>query len=414
MRAAVLEARDLTKEYPAGRGRTVRAVRGVSVSVGLGETLGVAGESGCGKSTLARLLVGLEEPTSGSVSLLGQPLGGTERLSLARRAQLVFQDPFSSLNPRLTVAAALGEVLAVHGLAGGAGTGASRVGGARRTRSRWRETLAGGRSERLARVDRLLELVALGPRFADRYPHELSGGQAQRVAIARALAVEPKLLVLDEPTSALDVSVRAEIINLLMRLQEELSLSYVFISHDLSMVRHISDRVCVMYLGKVVEQGSWDNVLNAPLHPYTKALADAVPVPDPELAPQRATFARSAPNMPASSEGPEPPANTRTFLEAALAAGRRQPQSGAAVPAGEVAPATVAVEPAGGCPYHPRCPLADEVCRSVPPELTELVPGHLVACHVAVRAAGGARSGEAGLPAIERTPSGRAGHQHRT
>jgi ABC-type oligopeptide transport system ATPase subunit len=384
MRAAVLEARHLTKEYPAGRGRTVRAVRGVSLSVGEGETLGVAGESGCGKSTLARLLVGLEEPTSGSVSLLGQPLGGTERLSLARRAQLVFQDPFSSLNPRLTVAAALGEVLAVHGLAGGAGAG--RVGGAGSARSRWRETISGGRSERRARVDRLLELVALGPRFADRYPHELSGGQAQRVAIARALAVEPKLLVLDEPTSALDVSVRAEIINLLMRLQEELSLSYVFISHDISIVRHISDRVCVMYLGKVVEQGAWDNVLNAPLHPYTKALADAVPVPDPGLAPHRATFARLAPNPPAPSGGPEKPTNMRRFLEAALVGGRRRPQPAAAVPAAEVVPATVAVEPAGGCPYHPRCPLAEEICRSVPPELTELGAGHLVACHVAVSA----------------------------
>ena len=411
MRAAVLEARDLTKEYPAGRGRSVRAVRGVSMSVGEGETLGVAGESGCGKSTLARLLVGLEEPTSGSISLLGQPLGGTERLSLARRAQLVFQDPFSSLNPRLTVAAALGEVLALHGLAGGAGAG--RVGGAGSARSRWRETITGRRSERRAQVDRLLELVALGARFADRYPHELSGGQAQRVAIARALAVEPKLLVLDEPTSALDVSVRAEIINLLMRLQEELSLSYVFISHDLSIVRHISDRVCVMYLGKVVEQGSWDDVLNAPLHPYTKALADAVPVPDPERAPQRATFARLAPTPPASAEGSEKPANMRTLLEAALAASRRQPLPGA-LPAAEVAPATVAAEPAGGCPYQARCRLAEEICRSALPELAELVAGHLVACHVAARPAGVAQSGEAGLPAIERGPSGRVGRQHRT
>jgi oligopeptide/dipeptide ABC transporter ATP-binding protein len=310
MAAVVLRATDVVKEYPSARGPTVRAVRGVSMELREASTHGIVGESGCGKSTLARLLVGLEKPTSGRVELLAAT-------PLARRIQLVFQDPFSSLNPRLTVLAAINEVLAVH-------------------------KVVPGRTERRERAYELLGMVALAPRFGDRYPHELSGGQAQRVAIARALAVEPKALVLDEPTSALDVSVRAEVMNLLTRLQDELSLSYVFISHDLAMVRHISDVISVMYLGKVVESGPYADVLGAPLHPYTRALAEAVPLPDPELE-----------------------------------ANRRRAVGGEA--------ASLFAEPEQGCPYHPRCPLAEEQCRARAPELLQLRPGHTVACHVAAR-----------------------------
>ena len=323
----------------------MRALRGVSVALLEGHTLGVVGESGCGKSTLARVLVGLEPPTSGRIELTaadrGHLAGGMQVGSqLARRVQLVFQDPFSSLNPRLTVSAALTEVLSVH-------------------------NLVAGRAERRRRVEELLAMVALGPRFLDRYPHELSGGQAQRVAIARALAVEPRLLVLDEPTSALDVSVRAEVINLLSRLQDQLALSYVFISHDLAMVRHISDTIAVMYLGKVVESGPYEAVLGAPLHPYTRALADAVPLPDPEVE-----------------------------------AVRRKASTG------EVG--VLAAEPPSGCPYHPRCPLAEEVCRAQVPELLELRPGHEAACHVAARQAPAPREAPApvaGLPAPREEPA---------
>ncbi len=346
MAPLALKASDVVKNYPAARGSVVRAVRGVSLEVTEATTHGIVGESGCGKSTLARLLVGLEKPTSGRVELFSrlsneQPTGmktntgeagndhaagegvGASRnggAAMARRIQLVFQDPFSSLNPRLTVMAALNEVLAVH-------------------------KIVAGRSERRARAGDLLAMVALAPRFGDRYPHELSGGQAQRVAIARALAVEPRALVLDEPTSALDVSVRAEVMNLLVRLQDELSLSYVFISHDLAMVRHISDVISVMYLGKVVESGPYQEVLGAPLHPYTRALAEAVPLPDPELEAHRRK-----------------------------AAGGETP--------------SLFAEPQQGCPYHPRCPLAEELCREVAPDLLELRPGHTVSCHVAAREAG--------------------------
>jgi oligopeptide/dipeptide ABC transporter ATP-binding protein len=370
MAPLALKASNVVKNYPAARGAVVRAVRGVSLEVTEATTLGIVGESGCGKSTLARLLVGLEKPTSGRVELFGRlsndrPAGADANKSgadddraasdatganrdagaaLARRIQLVFQDPFSSLNPRLTVVAALNEVLAVH-------------------------KIVAGRSGRRERAGELLAMVALAPRFGDRYPHELSGGQAQRVAIARALAVEPRALVLDEPTSALDVSVRAEVMNLLVRLQDELSLSYVFISHDLAMVRHISDVISVMYLGKVVESGPYQEVLGAPLHPYTRALAEAVPLPDPELEAHR--------------------------------------RKGAA---GE-APSLFA-EPQQGCPYHPRCPLAEEQCRAVAPGLLELRPGHVVSCHVAARQAG-ITSTTAGLTSTE-TPTPPAGPEQVT
>jgi oligopeptide/dipeptide ABC transporter ATP-binding protein len=316
----MLRATNLVKDYPVRGGPgLVHAVADVSLELGVGETLGIVGESGCGKSTLAKLLVRLEEPTSGTVELDGVDLTALRGPALRRqrrRIQMLFQDPYSSLSPRLRVGAALEEVLVVH-------------------------QLAGDRSARRRRVAELLDLVGLAPALADRYPHELSGGQRQRVGIARALAVEPSVLLLDEPVSALDVSVRAEIMNLLTTLRDELRLSYLFISHDVAMVRHISDRVAVMYLGRVVELGAWKAVLDSPAHPYTAALAAAVPVPNPELA---------------------------------------QPLSPTVV--GEVPDPA---RPPAGCAFHPRCPLVEEVCRGVAPALLPLADTRTVACHVATR-----------------------------
>jgi oligopeptide transport system ATP-binding protein len=314
-----LSAQQLVKFYGGRRGRqVVHALNDVSVVLERGKTLGVVGESGSGKSTLARLLVGLEAPSSGSLEIDGQSIHMSERgdhRALARKIQLVFQDPFSSLDPRLTVERAVREVLHVHKLH------AEHEGD---------------------RISQLLAMVGLTKRFATRFPHELSGGQAQRVAIARALAVEPEVIVLDEPTSALDVSVRAEIINLLIRIQDELKLSYIFVSHDLSMVRHISDDIAVMYLGRVVEAGRYDQVFETPLHPYTIALAAAIPVPDPE--------------------------HERSRTSAPVAA-------------------ILQVEHVTqGCPYAPRCPLVEPYCREVAPTLQEKADGHFVSCHVALRA----------------------------
>ncbi len=320
-----LEAIDLVKRYPVrDSDRVVTAVAGVSIRLQTGETLGIVGESGCGKSTLAKLLVRLEEPTSGRVLLDGVDMTAAspdELRALRRRIQLVFQDPYSSLDPRRTVDDTLGEVLVAHRLHGDA-------------------------AGRAARVAELLEMVGLGPGLGRSYPHEMSGGQRQRVGIARALAVEPRVLLLDEPVSALDVSVRAEIMNLLARLRDQLGLSYLFISHDVAMVRHLSDRVAVMYLGRIVETGSWKTVVDAPLHPYTQALRDAVPVPDP-----RATQAI------------EPMVKGEV---------------------GDVSAVGV------GCAFAPRCPLVEEVCRRVEPPLDELRTGHQVACHVRAREAAAA------------------------
>jgi oligopeptide transport system ATP-binding protein len=317
----VLQAENLVKVYGGRRGRRkVVALDDVSLTMERGETFGVVGESGCGKSTLARLLVGLEAPTSGALQINDESVRLRERgdnRPLARKIQLVFQDPFSSLDPRLTVEKALKEVLHVHGL---------------------------HQDNVEARVSELLSMVGLTGRFAARYPHELSGGQAQRVAIARALAVEPEILVLDEPTSALDVSVRAEIVNLLVRIQDELHLTYLFVSHDLSMVRHISDQIAVMYLGKIVEFGRYDQVFDTPLHPYTSALEEAIPIPDPEHERSRAA-------------------------------------------SGEVPVHVQITEVTVGCPYAPRCPLVEEVCREVAPTLQEKSDGHFVSCHVALRSA---------------------------
>jgi oligopeptide/dipeptide ABC transporter ATP-binding protein len=318
-----LEAIDLVKRYPIrDSDRVVTAVAGVSIRLDDGETLGVVGESGCGKSTLAKLLVRLEEPSGGRVLLDGVDVtaaSARELRAIRRRIQLVFQDPYSSLDPRRTVGDTLGEVLVAH-------------------------HLHGDREARAARVAELMEMVGLGPGLVRSYPHEMSGGQRQRVGIARALAVEPRVLLLDEPVSALDVSVRAEIMNLLVRLRDQLGLSYVFISHDVAMVRHLSDRVAVMYLGRVVETGSWKTVVDQPLHPYTQALRDAVPVPDPRATQAIETMVR-----------------------------------------GEVSDAL----PDGlGCAFAPRCPLVEDVCRSVEPPLVTLGGGHEVACHVRVREAG--------------------------
>jgi oligopeptide/dipeptide ABC transporter ATP-binding protein len=318
-----LEAIDLVKHFPVrDSDAVVQALNGVSLTLGAGETLGIVGESGCGKSTLAKVLVRMEDPTSGQVLLDGTELTGLRgrRLREQRRhIQMVFQDPYSSLNPRQTVGRTLTEVLAVHRLRRSAGDQASRV-------------------------TELLDMVGLPGVFAQRYPHQMSGGQRQRVGIARALAVEPSVVLLDEPVSALDVSVRAEVMNLLVELRGRLGLAYIFISHDVAMVRQISDRVGVMYLGRVVEQGPWKHVLDEPLHPYTHGLRAAVPIPDPHVRqPLVATIEGEVPNP---------------------------------------------VDPPGGCPFHPRCPLVEEICRVERPPLGEIRPAHLAACHVAARERG--------------------------
>lgn len=323
MNRAVLLAEDLTRHYPVrGTRQTLAAVAGVSLTLYPGETLGVVGESGCGKSTLARLLVRLEEPTSGRIELDGEDithLRGASLRAVHRRMQMVFQDPYASLNPRMTVGRTLEEVIEVHRL---------------RPREQWQ-----------TRARELLDMVGLSPATAHRYPHQLSGGQRQRVGIARALAVEPEVIVLDEPVSALDVSVRSGIMNLLGKLRNELDVAFIFISHDLAMVRHISDRVAVMYLGKVVESGPWEPVSDRPLHPYTLALQQAVPIADPAVEANRQVVTLVG-------EVPDP------------------------------------ANPPSGCHFHPRCPLAEEVCREVSPSLALLAPDHAAACHVAARRAG--------------------------
>jgi oligopeptide/dipeptide ABC transporter ATP-binding protein len=320
----LLEVTGLVKEYVVrgglfSRGSGVlRAVDGVSFALRRGETLGLVGESGCGKTTTGRCILQLERPTRGSVRFEGQELTtlGPEALRRVRRhMQVIFQDPYSSLNPRMTVGQIVSEPVAVHGLV--------RDG-----------------PERAARVRRLLGQVGLLPQHAHRYPHELSGGQRQRVGIARALALEPSLLICDEPVSALDVSIQAQIINLLEDLQRELGLTYLFVAHDLSVVRHISDRVAVMYLGRIVELADRQTLYERPAHPYTKALLSAVPIPDPALEAQRERVVLGG-------EVPSP------------------------------------LDPPPGCVFHPRCPVAVERCRTEPPPLREITPGKWAACHLA-------------------------------
>jgi len=328
--APLLEVRDLAVHFarnagPLGlRREIVQAVSGVSFTIAAGETLGLVGESGCGKTTLARAVLRLLEPTAGSVTFDGQDvlaLAPRPLRALRRRMQIVFQDPYASLNPRLTVGRAVREGLTIHKLA------------------------AGAEAER--RVARLLEEVGLTADAAARYPHELSGGQRQRVSIARALAVEPDLLVCDEPVSALDVSVQAQVLNLFADLQAHRRLAYLFITHDLAVVRHLAPRVLVMYLGRVVEEGPTPELFARPLHPYTQALLSAVPVPDPVRRRRRIVL---------SGEPPSP------------------------------------VRPPPGCPFHPRCqhPAKDDSCRRERPALRELAPARRAACPKAEGALSGA------------------------
>jgi len=320
----LLEVRNLVTHFTVGGGLfggrpgVVRAVDGVSFAIRRGETLGLVGESGCGKTTTGRSILQLERPTSGQVIFEGRELTTLDEAALRsvrRRMQVIFQDPYASLNPRMTVGQILAEPLAVHGIVSSS-------------------------SGRRARVRDLLTRVGLLPQHADRYPHQMSGGQRQRVGIARALAVEPSLIVCDEPVSALDVSIQAQIINLLEDLQAELGLTYLFIAHDLAVVRHISDRVAVMYLGKIVEIADRRQLYENPLHPYTNALLAAVPIPDPVLEERRARTVLSG-------EVPSP------------------------------------LNPPSGCVFHPRCPIAVERCRGEVPPLREITPGHWAACLLA-------------------------------
>jgi peptide/nickel transport system ATP-binding protein len=322
--APLVEVRDLVKYFPIGRGVVLRrrlgvvhAVDGISFSIAHGETLGLVGETGSGKSTVARLVTRLLEPTDGTVLYDGRDITHASRRELRplrRELQMIFQDPYSSLNPRRPVGAIVGEPLRVLKI--------------------------GTPAERRARVQQLMRRVGLNPEHYNRYPHEFSGGQRQRIGIARALVTTPKLIVADEPVSALDVSIQAQILNLLEDLQEEFKLTYLFIAHDLSVVKHVSDRVGVMYLGKIVETAEGDTLYRTPKHPYTGALLSAVPIADPDKAKLK----------------------RRIILE------------------GDV---PSPIDPPSGCRFHPRCPRAQipEPCATVQPELTPMHPGQMAACH---------------------------------
>ncbi len=316
----LLVVKDLKKYFPVKKGlwfgerADVRAVDGVSFAIGRGETLGLVGESGCGKSTTARLVLRLLEPTAGEVHFGKTPVFKANRKEmhqLRRKMQIVFQDPYSSLDPRMSVKEIVGEGLVIHRLARG--------------------------KEKTDRVAELLEMVGLGREHMGRYPHEFSGGQRQRIGIARALAVGPELLIADEPVSALDVSIQAQVINLFEDLQRQLGLTYLFIAHDLRVVKHISDRVAVMYLGQIVELAESDELYRNPLHPYTQALLSAIPVTNPKTKRQR------------------------IILEG-------DPPSPIQVPA--------------GCRFHPRCPKRFDPCDTEAPVLREVSPGHWVSCHL--------------------------------
>ena len=319
----LVAVRDLRMYFPVTAGlliqrkiADVRAVDGIDFDVLSGETLGLVGESGCGKSTTGRAVLQLHRPTTGTVTFAGTELtklkGGDLR-RFRRRMQMIFQDPFSSLNPRMSVAQIIGEPLAIHGLYKGA--------------------------ERRERVQYIMQAVGLNPVFARRFPHEFSGGQRQRIGIGRALAVEPDFMVCDEPVSALDVSIQAQVINLLEDLQNEFGLTYLFIAHDLAVVRHISDRVAVMYLGKFMELAASNDIYQNPLHPYTKALLSAVPITDPEIERKRERIILTG-------DVPSP------------------------------------LRPPPGCVFNTRCPIAVAECRERVPEWREAIPGHWVACHL--------------------------------
>ena len=320
--APLLEVTDLVKHFPVKSGlivdrevATVRAVDGVSLTIREGETLGLVGESGCGKSTLSRAILQLTAPTSGSVRFAGEELVGRSRRKLRpirRQLQMIFQDPYASLNPRKRIGQLIDGPMELHGLTSGRDT--------------------------TKRVAELLDRVGLHPEHADRYPHEFSGGQRQRIGIARAIALQPKLIVADEPVSALDVSVQAQIVNLLKDLQAELGLSYLFVAHDLGVVRHVSDRVAVMYLGRIVETADAADLYARPLHPYSNALLSAVPIPDPE-------HNRARERLVLEGDVPSP------------------------------------IDPPSGCHFHTRCPFRTEVCDTDDPQLRELATRHVAACH---------------------------------
>lgn len=318
----LVSVKDLKKHFPITRGiviqrqvGAVRAVDGLTFDIYRGETLGLVGESGCGKTTTGRTILQLYRPTAGKVILDGTDLTTTKAEPLRQmrqRMQMIFQDPFASLNPRMTIARIIGEPMRVH--------------------------LSISTKERIERVKELLELVHLNTRFVNRYPHEFSGGQRQRIGIARALASNPEFIVCDEPISSLDVSIQAQIVNLLEDLQEQLELTYLFIAHDLSMVRHICDRVAVMYVGLIVELAEKEELYDNPLHPYTQALLSAVPIPDPKKT-------RARQRIILSGDVPSP------------------------------------VDPPSGCRFHTRCPIAEAICSTEIPMWREIEPDHGVACH---------------------------------
>jgi oligopeptide transport system ATP-binding protein len=318
----LLEVKNLKVHFPIKHGvfsrvsGHVKAVDDVSLTLAPGETLGLVGESGCGKTTLGRAIIRLIEPTSGTISLEGDDithLSGEELRARRRKFQMIFQDPYGSLNPRMTVEQIIGEAIDIH-------------------------RLAENKTARRKRIAELLEAVGLNAAHAQRYPHEFSGGQRQRIGIARALAVEPKLIVCDEPVSALDVSVQAQIINLLQDLQQRRGIAYLFIAHDLAVVEHISHRVMVMYLGKIVELADAKTITRNPRHPYTQALLLAVPVVDPESKRKRIVLPGDVPSP---------------------------------------------INPPAGCTFHSRCPIGEDRCRVEIPRLREITPGHWVACHLA-------------------------------
>lgn len=317
----LLEIRNLVKHYPLRRGLfsrvsgTLKAVDDVSFAVKKGETFGLVGESGCGKTTVARCSVRLIEPDSGEIIFDGRDilkLPPEEMRKIRRRMQMIFQDPYGSLNPRMRVKTIIEEPLVIHKI--------------------------GTKQDRAAQVADLMKMVGLDPEYRKRYPHEFSGGQRQRIGIARALALRPELIVADEPVSALDVSVQAQIINLLKELQEKLQLTFLFIAHDLSVVQHISDRIAVMYLGKIVELASSTALFQQPYHPYTQLLLNSVPIPDPNARREKEILKGEVPS----------PVNLPT-----------------------------------GCRFHPRCPVAVEQCKHEEPQLRQITPDHWVACHVA-------------------------------